>query len=159
QLLFLDNLGHSNVFWTPLVARVLLFLIGLLITGGLVAVNIPFWMAAASTVDRRGGTVALVAGIAIAVIAGIGGGIFLAAQWQDVLLWMHGHNFGITEPVFDRDLSFWVFSLPVIDDLNALGWTAAVISLLRAVAVAGVCVFVEPAPAELPLPLRPPPGR
>src|SRR5215469_14530909 len=41
QILFLDSLGHGNVFWTPFWTQVILFLIGLAITGGLVALNIP----------------------------------------------------------------------------------------------------------------------
>ena len=36
NFLYLSSLGHSNVFWTPLIAQVVLFLIGLVLTGALV---------------------------------------------------------------------------------------------------------------------------
>src|SRR2546423_1222687 len=52
--LFYSSLGHSNVFWTPLVAHVVLFLIGLAITALLVGVNVIGWSAAAAQLDRRG---------------------------------------------------------------------------------------------------------
>jgi hypothetical protein len=159
QYLFLDNLSHTNVFWTPLLAKAVLFLIGFLITGLLVAANIPGWAAAAAQLDRYGRRVAVLAGIGIAVVAGVIAGIWLAGQWEDVVLWLHHHDFGAQDPVFHRDFSFFVFTLPVLDDLQGLAWGAAVVGLLGAVGIAGLCVALETAPDEVPVPLRPPLGR
>lgn len=159
QILFLGSLGHSNVFWTPFWTQVVLFLLGLLITGGLVALNIPLWMIAAHALDRRAGRYALWAGIAVAVIAGIGGGVFLAQQWQDVLLWQNAPSFGRSDPVFHQDYSFFLFTLPIIDDLIGLGWAAAVLALLGAIGLAVLALVVQTSPQDLPLPLNPPPGR
>jgi uncharacterized protein len=159
QLLFLDNLGHSNVFWTPFWAQVALFFIGLGILGGLVGLSIPLWVVAAGALDRRAGRYALWAGIAIAVVAGIAGGIFLAQQWQDVLLWKNGHSFGRADPVFHKDYSFFLFTLPVIDDVIGLGWAAAILALIGALAVGALALVVETSPEDLPLPVHPPPGR
>ncbi len=159
QLLFLGSLGHSNVFWTPFWTQVVLFLVGTAITGGLVALSIPLWVVAGGAIDRRGGRVALWAGIALAVIVGISGGIYLAQQWQDVLLWLNGHSFGRTDPVFGQDYSFFLFTLPVIDHLIGLAWGAVIVSLIAAIAVALLAVVVETSPEDLPLPLHSPPGR
>jgi uncharacterized membrane protein (UPF0182 family) len=159
QYLFLDNLGHSNVFWTPLLAKIVLFIVGFLVAGGLVALNIPGWRAAAGALDRSGGLVAVLAGAVLAVIVGIVAGAWFAGQWQDVLLWMHHHDFGSTDPVFQKDFAFFVFTLPVLDDLQALAWGAAVVSLLVAIGIAILCVVIETAPDEVPIPLRPPVGR
>ncbi|TMC98460.1 MAG: hypothetical protein E6J03_13570 [Chloroflexi bacterium] len=87
QYLFLDNLDHTNVFWTPLVAKIVLFIIGFLLAGVLVALNIPGFAAAAGALDRNGARVAVYAGIALAVVSGIIAGSWFAGQWQDVLLW------------------------------------------------------------------------
>src|SRR5207302_11289780 len=54
RLLFLDSLGHSNVFWTPLGAQVLLFVVGFLIAGGLVGASVPVWLAVAANLRRAG---------------------------------------------------------------------------------------------------------
>jgi uncharacterized protein len=159
QILFLDSLGHSNVFWTPFWAQVVLFLIGLAFTGGLVGLSIPLWTVAIHALDRRAGRIALWSGIALAVIVGIAGGIFLAQQWQDVLLWQNGHSFGRADPVFHQDYSFFLFTLPVIDDVIGLAWAAVIVSLLGAIAVAVFAVVVETSPEDLPLPLQPPAGR
>jgi uncharacterized membrane protein (UPF0182 family) len=159
QVLFLGSLGHSNVFWTPFWAQVVLFLVGLGITGALVAVNIPLWAVAAHALDRRAGRYALWGGIALAVVAGIGGGVFLAQQWQDVLLWQNGASFGRADPVFHNDYSFFLFTLPVIDDIIGLGWAAAVLALIGAGAVALLALVIDTSPEDVPLPLHSPPGR
>ena len=57
--LFFDHLGHTNVFWTPFVAQVILFLVGFVITAVVVGVSIPGWRAAARTLDVRGGKLAV----------------------------------------------------------------------------------------------------
>jgi uncharacterized membrane protein (UPF0182 family) len=159
QILFLDSLGHTNVFWTPFWTQVVLFFVGLAVTGGLVGLSIPLWVVAAAALDRRAGKIALWSGIVLAVIVGIAGGVFLAQQWQDVLLWQNGHSFGQSDPVFQQDYSFFLFTLPMIDHIIALGWAAAVVSLLGALAVGLLAVVIETSPEDLPLPLRPPPGR
>ena len=159
QLLFLGSLGHSNVFWTPFWTQVVLFVLGFLVTGGLVGLSIPAWVLASHSLDRRAGRFVLWGGIAVALFAGIGGGAYMAQQWQDVLLWQHGRSFGHVDPVFHKDFSFFLFTLPVIDDVIALGWAGAIIALVGAAALAITAAVVEQSPEDLPVPLRPPPGR
>ena len=156
--LYLSSLGHSNVFWTPLIAQVILFLIGLVITGGLVGLSVPFWTRAVRGVDALAGRITFWSGIAIAVLAGIGGGAHLAGSWQDVLLFIHGHAFGATDPVFHMDYGFFVFTLPVIDSVSALLWGGAVLGLLGALAVVAVALLVIHAPDELDVQLHPAKG-
>ena len=67
--LYLSSLGHTNVFWTPLIAQVVLFLIGLVITGGLVGASVPFWARAVRGIDALSGRITFWTGIAIAVLA------------------------------------------------------------------------------------------
>jgi hypothetical protein len=157
--LYLSSLGHSNVFWTPLIAQVVLFVIGAVITGGLVGASVPFWARAVSGLDALGGRVTFWVGIAIAVLAGIGGGAHLAGDWQDVLLFLHGHAFGAADPVFHMDYGFYVFTLPVIDDISALLWGAAVLGFLGAAAIVAASLSVIHAPKEVEFQLHPATGR
>ena len=158
QQLFLDSTGHSNVFWTPLVTKVILFVIGFVAVGGLVALNILPLRRVAGTLDRRGPLVATLLGAVVALLAGVIGGGFLAGQWQEVLLWLHAHSFNQPDPVFHQDASFFLFSLPVYDDLQGMAWGVAIVSLLLALAAGAACLAVETAPTDVPLPLTPPPG-
>jgi uncharacterized membrane protein (UPF0182 family) len=159
KFLYLSSLGHSNVFWTPLIAQVVLFLIGLVLTGALVGVSVPFWARAVSAIDARAGRITFWVGVAIAVLAGIGGGSHLAGEWQDVLLFLHGHAFGATDPVFHMDYGFYVFTLPVIDGVSALLWGAAVLGLLGAGAVVAVSLTIIHAPEEIDVQLHPAAGK
>src|ERR1039458_5942378 len=131
----LSSLGHANVFWTPLITQIVLFIIGLVITAGLVGVSVPFWSRALSCIDVRAGRIGFWSGVAIAVIAGIGGGAHLAGAWQDVLLFLHGHAFGASDPVFHMDYGFFVFTLPVIDSIVAMLWGGVIVGFLGAIAV------------------------
>jgi uncharacterized membrane protein (UPF0182 family) len=156
--LFLKSLGHTNVFWTPFVAQLLLFVIGFALTGLLVGVSVPFWSRSARHLDRNGGLVVAIAGGVIAFIAAVAGGIYLASQWQTVLLWLHGRPFGATDPLFHSDYSFFMFTLPVIDAFSALLWAGAIVGLVFALAAAAAALIIRNAPTEVPLPLNPPAG-
>jgi uncharacterized membrane protein (UPF0182 family) len=159
RYLFLDSLGHANVFWTPLLTQGALFLIGLVLTGGLVMASVPFWARAVRCLDAPAGRITFWAGVAVAVLAGISGGAYLAGSWQDVLLFLHGHPFGQTDPAFGMDYGFFVFTLPVVDSFSALLWAGAILGLLGAAAIAAVSLLVIRAPEEVDLRLHPMEGR
>ncbi|MGH7722764.1 MAG: UPF0182 family protein [Candidatus Dormibacteria bacterium] len=157
--LYYASLNHTNVFWTPFLAQVVLFLVGAAITGGGVGLSVVGWVRAARHLDTRGGRIALWAGIAVAVIAAIGGGAVLAGGWQDVLLWLHGQHFGAVDPVFHQDYSFFVFTLPVLDAFQGLLWAVVLIGLIGAIGLAAFSFSLANAPAEVTLPVKPPEGR
>jgi uncharacterized protein len=157
--LYYASLGHTNVFWTPLIAHILLFLVGFAIVAVLIGAGTIGWSMSAANLDRRGRRIVLWSGGVIAVLGGIIGGSTLSGEWQDILVWMNSVPFGATDPVFHQDYSFFVFTLPAIDDLMGLLWGGVIIALLGSIAMAIVAVTVMNAPEELPLPLEPPPGR
>jgi uncharacterized membrane protein (UPF0182 family) len=157
--LFFKSLDHTNVFWTPFVAQIVLFFIGLAIVATLVGASVFVWRLAARNLDPRVGRIVMWVGVGIALIAGIIGGASLAGQWQSVLIWQHGAPFGATDPVFNTDYSFFVFTLPVLDAFMGLVWGGVIVGLIGAIAIAAVSFVVESAPSEVPLPLNPPEGR
>ena len=159
EYLYYQSVGHTNVFWTPLIAHIVLFFIGFAIVAvifGAAIVGISF---AAANLDRRGRRIVLWGGGVIAVLAGIAGGSTLSGEWQDILVWLHSVPFGATDPVFHMDYSFFVFTLPAIDDFMGLLWGGVILGVLASIAMAVVAITVMNAPEELPLPLEPPPGR
>ncbi|MDX2242640.1 MAG: UPF0182 family protein [Leptolyngbyaceae cyanobacterium bins.302] len=50
---------------------------------------------------------------AIAILLSLGFGMVWAANWSPLLLFFQGKRFGQTEPLFNRDIGFYVFALPV----------------------------------------------
>ena len=157
--LYYQSVGHTNVFWTPLIAHIVLFLVGFVIVGVLVAASAIGWSMSAANLDRRGRRIVLWSGGVLAVLAGVIGGSTLSGEWQDILVWMNSVPFGATDPVFHLDFSFFVFTLPAVDDLMGLLWGGVILEVLGSIAMAVVAVTVMNAPEELPLPLEPPPGR
>ena len=41
-------------------------------------------------------------------------GFFAAGQWQTILQYIHQTPFGINDPIFSKDVSYYVFTLPFI---------------------------------------------
>lgn len=50
--------------------------------------------------------------VAISVLAGLAGGAVASRQWLPCLTWLHGTSFGVRDPQFHLDASFYVFDLP-----------------------------------------------
>ena len=51
----------------------------------------------------------------VALVLGIPAGLRLAEGWQTVLTWLNATPFGKTDPIFGWDISFFVFTLPVLE--------------------------------------------
>ena len=49
---------------------------------------------------------------------------------------MHSVPFGATDPVFHLDYSFFVFTLPAIDDFMGLLWGGVILGVLASIAMA-----------------------
>jgi len=106
QYWFNQSLGFRTLFATNLAAQALLF-VGF---GGLfaLALSLPFRRYATSPGLRS-------AAPQVAVWAGTLLGYLHARQYQEVLLWRYGLSFGETDPVFGRDVGFYVFDLPFLE--------------------------------------------
>lgn len=69
------------------------------------------------------------------LIIGLGAALPLGSQWQLFAAWFNRTNFGQKDPVFSRDASFFVFSLPVYNQIVTLLFymfvVAGILSLIR----------------------------
>jgi len=65
---------------------------------------------------------------ALAVLFGILVGLGTAVWWEDILLYFNRTPFGVTDPVFDLDISFYVFQLPLLRDLYSWGFQLLVLT-------------------------------
>ncbi|MDP3764981.1 MAG: UPF0182 family protein [Nanoarchaeota archaeon] len=64
--------------------------------------------------------------LVIAVMAGF----FAAGQWQTILQYIHQTPFGINDPIFLKDVSYYIFTLPFIQLFLSLGLFVIIISFL-----------------------------
>lgn len=73
--------------------------------------------------------------LAIALVIGFFTGLFASSAWKLFLLWSNRQSFGVEDPQFGRDVSFYVFELPIYDLVLDHLWSAIVTSLLLSIAV------------------------
>ncbi len=146
--LWYSNLGFGSVWTTVLSTQIVLGLIFTLVFFVILWVNLiiadrlapPFRATSPEEdlieryhqlVGRRAGQ--LRAGVA-AVFALIAGGN-TASRWDDWLLFLNRQDFGWTDPIFNQDAGFYVFTLPFLSFV--VDWLfAALILTLIVVAVA-----------------------
>jgi hypothetical protein len=65
--------------------------------------------------------------IGIAGLIGLICGLSAQSDWTIVQLWLHGGDFGTTDPQFGNDVGFYVFTLPMIQ--LVLGWLFLIIAI------------------------------
>jgi hypothetical protein len=69
-----------------------------------------------------------------AIILGILAGMQAAGQWETVLRFLNGQPFNVQDPLFGRDIGFYVFRLPLLETLYSWSLVTLAISLLLAAA-------------------------
>ncbi|MFB3880685.1 MAG: UPF0182 family protein [Armatimonadota bacterium] len=58
----------------------------------------------------------------VALVVAYGVGVGAAQQWNKYLLFRQGAQFGLSDPVFNRDVGFYVFRLPFWQYLQSFGY-------------------------------------
>ena len=142
-----DSLGLTSVLVTRIVAKLGLFLAGAVLFWLIVALNIylarrfsPNGLSGTpleQTVSAFGLRVAPVA-LAIAAILAFFVGVSTAATWEALLLYFNQSQFGLTDPIFGRDVGFFVFTLPIWQMLRSWLMFTLIVSLVAAGVVSGI---------------------
>jgi uncharacterized membrane protein (UPF0182 family) len=71
----------------------------------------------------------------VMIIALLAEGASAQGKWATWQLWLHGGSFGVTDPQFHRDISFYAWDYPVYRALLGFGFTAVLFSLFLCVGV------------------------
>ena len=125
-----EQIKAVRVFWTQWGALIALGAVGFALVAVALIVNLVIAVRA-SALSR--GRKWLVLGL-VPALAGLFFGTGLASQWRTFLLWFNRSSFGKTDPEYSFDVSFYVFTLPVLHQI--VGFTM-LLMLLSAVAAAG----------------------
>jgi uncharacterized membrane protein (UPF0182 family) len=123
--LWFGEVGFRDVFTTVLFTHIVLFLIGGLLIGGLVALALaiayrsrPVFVPVSGPEDpvARYRTVIIqrlrLFGVGIPLVVGIIAGFAAQGDWQTVQLFLNATPFGVTDPEFNIDIGFYAFQLP-----------------------------------------------
>jgi uncharacterized membrane protein (UPF0182 family) len=144
DFLFFGDIGYSAVFLKMLSAR---FLMGLLfgltalvfVAGNLLLsnrftfsqLNVISFVHFRTTghrenIGRAVKTLSIIAAFAFAFICGNWG----SALWKEALLFAYRTPAGVTDPIFGKDIGFYLFSLPFLHSLRSFAGTVFIVSLL-----------------------------
>jgi uncharacterized membrane protein (UPF0182 family) len=158
EWLWFRELGHERAFWTIVGSRWLAGCLAGLATTIFLLVN--FWIVERlaprdARLPRDNPTTArlrpivLPVYLVISIAAGyvVGHGV-VAAHWQQILLWLHRGDFGVTDPLFHRDVGFFVFSLPLYQTIARSLLLIVLVTLACTVAAhaATGAIRTQPAP-------------
>jgi uncharacterized membrane protein (UPF0182 family) len=155
EWLWFHELGQERVFWTLLAGR---WLPGGLAGLGTIALLLGnLWIAeriAPASRDpppplARRRRVSLSVQLAVCIGTGLlVGRSVVISDWQHILLWLHRSDFGVVDPLFHKDVGFFVFSLPLYE--RVADWLLLTIAIAIASAfaahVANGAIRTSPSP-------------
>jgi len=130
EALWYNSVSADRVYWTRLITGVSLFMAFGVLAGGIIAASM---LVAAR---GRGKTIEIM-GIKFprwlvvalpAVVIGAGVGWIARLGIDTALGWLNAQPFGVTDPAFGKDVSFFVFSLPWWQTVASFTMTALVLA-------------------------------
>lgn len=146
--LWFGSVGFRGVYATILRTRIILFVIFGVLMAAILVGNVllayrlrpPFRPMSTEQQNLERYRVAVeprrrLALIALAVIALLSAGSSAQGNWQAWALWLNGGKFGIADPQFGRDLSFFAFDYPIYRLVVGFLFAATIFSLLLSAGV------------------------
>jgi uncharacterized membrane protein (UPF0182 family) len=150
--LWFGEVGYRSVFSTILFTRLVQFLLGAVVIGGAVALSLwiayrfrPVFVPVSGPEDPIARYRTLIIsrlrlfGIGIPLLVGLIAGLAAQGDWQTVQQFIHSTPFGITDPVFNIDVSFYAFELPFYR--WALSWLFIAVTISFIVALIAHYLF------------------
>ena len=145
--LWFKSVGFTDVWSTVLMTKVALFIAAGLLTSLVISLNIylafrrrPFYVPTsieADNLERYRATIDPIRKLAfagIAVVLFYFGGSSATSLWSSWLLFKNSTPFGIKDPQFGQDISFFAFRLPFLQTL--IGWAISTLILATIASVA-----------------------
>ena len=142
--LWFGELGFRGVFIKVLVTRVVLFFAGALVfaAGAAVSMYVAHKLSQGpeevilppATRDFLRNAIRWGA-VAAAAVLSVVFGVLAASQWEVFLKYINGVSFGTVEPVFNKDASFYVFALPLLEFVQSWLLGAAIVIGLASAAL------------------------
>ena len=129
ELWWFASVGFGQRFWTEYSVRVILFVIGAAI--GAVA----FGFGLRAGVDPNQTLVRKIVTIVASVLGAVVLGLIANALWQPLLMFTNRAMSGTVDPVFGFDVSFYLFTLPLVESIRG-ALIGALVAYLIALALA-----------------------
>ena len=148
DLLWYRSVDYSGVFTRRLTTQVLLFVVFGALMAIIVGVNIviayrsrpPFRPRSPEQQQLEMISEAIAhfrrwVFVAVLLVVSLFTGAAAAGRWSTFLLWRNGVDFGVKDPQFHRDVSFYAFTYPMLRFLLGMAFAAVIVSLLAVLVV------------------------
>ncbi|MBD3374432.1 UPF0182 family protein [candidate division KSB1 bacterium] len=122
EWLWFVSLGYESRFWTEIVTKLVMVLVGLALGFGI------SWVLTLKISGQVKG-LAWVARFVSALVAGM----WASANWDVVLLFLNQASSEVTEPILNHSASFYLFTLPFFNSIYGLFFILTLFSLLAAI--------------------------
>jgi uncharacterized membrane protein (UPF0182 family) len=148
--LWFGSLGYSSVYWYIFRIKLELFLVFFILTAAIL--RTAFWLVERAfrsfTVAPRTifvnrqpmnispGRVLRPLAWIVSALAGLVFGFGMRAQWRDFALYFHQPQTNVADPIFNRSVGFYLFTLPVYDAISSWLLYLSIIILIAALAYA-----------------------
>ncbi len=141
EWLWFSSLGYGDVYATILQTKVLIFFSAAIIFFAFLLGNFVLATRLAPKTEARSWPWGMV--ILGAVLLSLMFGTVAQGNWQLVLRFFDGQPFGITDPVFHKEISFYVFSLPLLHLVRGWLLSALMITLLSTAGAYALSYMVQ----------------
>jgi len=137
EWLWFDSLGYGSVYGTILKTRVVIFFVAAIIFYILFLGNLVLATRLAPKTEARFWPWAIVSRlqpilrwnvILVTALLSLIFGLVAQGNWEVVLRFLNGQPFGVTDPVFNREIGFYVFSLPFFHFVR--GWLVSALIII-----------------------------
>ena len=138
-----EEVGYAPVFTTEWQMRIGIFFLAALVFFVFYAINVAIARTLTPRITDESSRLAQFAAFAgksvnvLLILGGIGlaimVGLVAQGQWLIFLRYTNAHSFGTTDPIFNQDVGFYIFTLPVYE--FAVSWVSGII-ILAGIAVA-----------------------
>jgi uncharacterized protein len=148
DLLWYRSVHYSSVFSRRLTTEIVLFVLFGLLMALVVGANIylayrlrPTYRPTSSEQQQLESLTNAFANVrgwvfgAVLIAIGLFTGSAAAGRWATWLQWRNGVDFGVKDPQFHRDVSYYAFTYPMQRFLLGMGFTAIVLSLIAVLVV------------------------
>src|SRR6185369_9931679 len=152
--LWFGSLGYSAVFWYIFKLKLVLFLIFFALT--VLILQAAFWLVGRAfrsqsfghrtvfinqqPVNFSPGKVLRPLTWVVSIIAGLVFGFGMRESWRSFALYLHQPATALNDPIFNKPLGFYLFTLPVYDTLSSWILSLSFVALAAAVIYAVLAV-------------------
>ncbi|MCF7834824.1 UPF0182 family protein [Candidatus Gracilibacteria bacterium] len=125
-----QEVGRTDVFWTLLIPKIKIFFASFIIL--LVSFYLFTKLQYKSLFGNRW---SLAINLPISFVVSLGFGLWIASEWQNILMYQNQSLMGLLDPLFNKDASYYLFSLNLYDDFLFIAKTLVICALLYSLIV------------------------